>query len=37
MRRNDVLALLDREGVPYELAEHPAVYTIGEMEARVAK
>ena len=32
MRRNDVLALLDREGVPYELAEHPAVYTIGEME-----
>ena len=32
MKRNDVLALLDGEGVPYELAEHPAVYTIGEME-----
>ena len=44
MNRNDVLALLEREGIPYELAEHPAVYTIGEMErlrlpfqARVAK
>ena len=33
MRRNDVLALLEGEGIPYELAEHPAVYTIGEMEA----
>ena len=33
MKRNDVLALLDGEGIPYELAEHPAVYTIGEMEA----
>ena len=32
MKRNDVLALLDGEGIPYELAEHPAVYTIGEME-----
>ena len=33
MQRSGVLALLDGEGVPYELTEHPAVYTIGEMEA----
>ena len=32
VKRSGVQALLDGEGIPYELAEHPAVYTIGEME-----
>ena len=30
--RQEVLQLLDREKIPYRLAEHPAVFTIEEMQ-----
>lgn len=32
--RHLALAALDAAGIPYELAEHPAVYTIEEMDAQ---
>ena len=32
MDRSELCRLLDEQGIPYELAEHPAVFTIEEME-----